>query len=91
MLVVLELLDQLLDFVFAFCILLLDIRKRYSKYSVIHGVVTHFPGNFANRSMVPKMILRLGFVDVVDRCASLILARLVILSESSEPSGGAHP
>ena len=39
--------------------------------------------------MVPKMILRLGFVDLVDHIASSILARHVALSESSEPSGGA--
>ena len=78
---VLELLDQLLDLVLACCILLLDCRKRYSRYSVIHCVVTH----------VPKMILRLGFVDLPDHIASLISARLVALSELSEPSGSAHP
>ena len=37
------------------------------------------------------MILRLGFVDLVYRVASSILARLVALSEFSEPSGRAHP
>ena len=42
-LVVLELLDQLLDFVLAYCILLLDCRKRNSSYSVIHGVATSSP------------------------------------------------
>ena len=36
--------------------------------------------------MVPQMILRLGFVDLVDHLASSILARLVALSELSEPS-----
>ena len=41
--------------------------------------------------MVPKMILRLGFVDLVDHIASSILARRVALPELSEPSGGAHP
>ena len=46
MLVVLELLDQLLDFGLACCILLLDCRKRYSRYSVIHGVVTDFSVTF---------------------------------------------
>ena len=40
--VVLELLDQLLDLVLACCILLLDCRKKYSRYSVIHGFVTNF-------------------------------------------------
>ena len=40
--------------------------------------------------MVPKMILRLGFVDLVDHVASSISARHVALSELSEPSGGAH-
>ena len=40
--------------------------------------------------MVPKMILRLGFVDLVYHLASSILARLVAHSELSEPSGRAH-
>ena len=42
MFVVLELLDQPLDLVLACCILVLDCRKRYSRYSVVHGVVTDF-------------------------------------------------
>ena len=37
---------NLLTFVLAFCILLLDCRKTYSKYSVIHGVVTDFTVTF---------------------------------------------
>ena len=41
--------------------------------------------------MVPKMILRLGFADLTDHISSSILARLVALLESSEPSGRAHP
>ena len=41
--------------------------------------------------MVPKMILRLSFVDLVDQIASSILVRHVSLSELSEPSGRAHP
>ena len=41
--------------------------------------------------MVPKMILRLGFVDLVNHVASSILARRVALPGLSEPSGGAHP
>ena len=41
--------------------------------------------------MVPKMILLLGFVDLVDHIASSILARLVALLELSAPSGGALP
>ena len=41
--------------------------------------------------MVPKMILRLGFVDLVDHIVSSILVRHVALSELSEPSGRAHP
>ena len=40
-----------------------------------------FPRNFSSRLMVPKIILRLGFVDLVDHIASSILARLVALSE----------
>ena len=47
--------------------------------------------NFSNRSMVPKIILLLGFPDLVDHIASWISARLVALSELSEPSGRAHP
>ena len=50
-----------------------------------------FPRNFSNRLMVPKMILRLGFVDLVNRIASSNLVRHVALSELSEPSGRAHP
>ena len=42
MFVVLELLDQSFDLVLACCILLLDCRKRYSRYSVVHCVVTDF-------------------------------------------------
>ena len=53
-------------------------------------VVCRFPRNFSNRLMVSKMILRLGFVDLVDHIASSVLARLVALSELNEPSGGAH-
>ena len=45
-LVVLELLDQLLDLVLACRILALDYRKRYSKCSVIHGIVTGFSVTF---------------------------------------------
>ena len=37
------------------------------------------------------MILRLGFVDLVDHIASSILVRHVAFSEFSAPSGGAHP
>ena len=50
-----------------------------------------FPCHLSNRSMVPKMILRLGFVDLVDHIASSILARHVSLSELSEPAGRDHP
>ena len=50
-----------------------------------------FHHNLSNRLMVPKMIMRLGFVDLVDHISSSIFARLVALSELSEPSGRAHP
>ena len=50
-----------------------------------------FPRTSSNRSMVPKMILRLGFVDLVDRIASSILVRHVAILELSEPFGRAHP
>ena len=46
MFVVLELLEKLLDFVLAYCVLLLDCRKRCSRFSAIHGVVTSFPETF---------------------------------------------
>ena len=45
-LVVLELFDQPLDFVLAYCVLRLDCRKRYSSNSVIHGAVTGFSVTF---------------------------------------------
>ena len=41
--------------------------------------------------MAPKMILLLGFVDLVDHIATSTLARIVVLSELSEFSGRAHP
>ena len=41
--------------------------------------------------MVPKMILRLGFVDLADHIASSISTPLVALSELSEPSLRARP
>ena len=47
-------------------------ERRYSRNSVVHSVVTSFSRNFSNRLMVPKMILRLGFVNLVDRIASSI-------------------
>ena len=49
------------------------------------------PRNLSNRSMVPKMILRLGFVDLVDHIASSIRVQPVALPELSEPSGRAQP
>ena len=90
MFVVLELLDQLFDFVLACCILLLDCRKRYSRFC--NPLCCYrFLRNFSNRSMVPKMILRLGFVNLVDHIAGSILVRHVAFSELSAPSGRAHP
>ena len=41
--------------------------------------------------MVPKMILRLGFVDLADHIASSILTQLMALSKSSVLSGRARP
>ena len=49
-----------------------------------------FLRNSSNRSMVPRMILRLGFVDLVDRVASSIWVQPVALLESSETFGGAR-
>ena len=70
MLVVLELLDQLLDLVFTCCILLFDCRKWYASNSVVNGVVSCFTVTLRFAWWVPKMILRLGFVDPVDSIAS---------------------
>ena len=53
MLVVLELLDQPLDFVLARRILLLHCT-RYSRYSVIHVVVTDFPVTFRIARWFPR-------------------------------------
>ena len=50
-----------------------------------------FPSNFPNSLMVPKMILRLGLVNLEDHSASSILVRHVSLPELREPSGRAHP
>ena len=61
--------------------------ERGSSYPVVHGVITDCPLTF----QIPKMILRLGFVDLVDHVASSIWARLVALSELSAPSGGSFP
>ena len=41
--------------------------------------------------MVPKMILRHGFVDLVDLIARSIRIQLVTLLELVEPSGGVPP
>ena len=83
MLVVLELLGQPLDFVLACCILLLDCRKRYCRLLCGPRCCYRCHRNFSNRSTVPKMILRLGFVDLADHIASPM--------DLSEPSGRAHP
>ena len=90
MFVVLELLDQLLDFNFACCILRLDCRKVFHVFCDPRCCY-RFRHNFSIRSMVSKMILLLGFVDFVDHIVSSILARLVAFSELSAPSGRAHP
>ena len=46
--------------------------------------------NSSDRLMGPKMTLRLGFVDHVDRIVSPIWVQPVALLESSETSGTAH-
>ena len=71
-LVVLEQLDQLLNLVLTCCFLLLDCRKRYSRKFCNPRCCYKFPRNSSNRLMVPKMILRLDFVNLVDRIASSI-------------------
>ena len=47
--------------------------------------------NSSNRSMVPKMILILGFLILWTMLWVRFLTRLAALSELSEPSGRAHP
>ena len=51
---VLELLDQPLDRALAWSFLLLDCSRRYSRYSVIHGVVTDFPVTFGIARWFPR-------------------------------------
>ena len=50
-----------------------------------------FPSDSSNQLMGPKMILLLGFVDLVDHIASSIGVPLVVLLELSEPFGVALP
>ena len=64
-LLVLRLLDQLLDLVFTGCILLLE---KFCNPRCCYK----FPRNSSDRLMGPKMILRLGFVDLVHHIASSI-------------------
>ena len=70
MLVGLELFDQLLDLELAICILLFDCRNGCAKNSVVNGVVPSFPVTLRFVGWDSKMILRLGLVDPVDRCAN---------------------
>ena len=86
MFVVLELLRPPFDFALAARLqkevlqILCDLRCCYK-----------FHRNFSNRSMVPKMILLLGFVDLVSHIASSISARLVALPELRALSGRTPP
>ena len=52
--VVLELLDQMFEFVFTMCILLFNCRKRYTRNSLIHGVAPGFPGQFWSAWLVTR-------------------------------------
>ena len=72
MLVALELLDQLLVLVLAICILLFDCRKEVSQGFCSPRCCSRFPWNSSICWVGPKVILRLGFVDLVDRIASSI-------------------
>ena len=60
--------------------ILCDARCRYK-----------FPRNSSNRLMGPKMMLCLGFVDLVDRIASSIGVQPVALLELSELWGKFPP
>ena len=74
-LVVLELLDQPLDFVLAYCILRIECRKKVLQLFGDPRGGYKFSRNCSNRLMVPKMILRLGFVDLADHAASSIFKK----------------
>ena len=69
-LVVLELFNQLLDLVFGNVYPAFRLSKGYARNSVVNSVVRGFPCNSSIRWVGPKMILRLGLVDLVDRCAN---------------------
>ena len=75
MLVLLELLDQPPAFVLAYCILLLDCRKRQVlRLFCDPRCCYRFPRNFSSRLLVPKKILRLGFVDLADHMRFILNA-----------------
>ena len=52
--VALGLLNQLLDLVFATCILLFNCRKGMRVYSIVNGVVPGFPGTLRFAGWVPR-------------------------------------
>ena len=52
--VALELFNQLLDLVFAICILLFDRRKGYDRNSVVNGAVPGFPGTLQLAGLVTR-------------------------------------
>ena len=88
-LVDLELLEQPLDFVFAYCILQLDCRKKYSSF---YGVVPSFPETFRVAWWLPRWscVLVLWILHA-DHIANTILTRLVTHLKLSELSGRTHP
>ena len=89
---VLELLDQLLDFVLTCCILLFELSEECTaRIFCCQRRCSRFLRNSSIRLVGPKTILRLGVEDLVHHISSSILVRHVALSELSEPSGGAHP
>ena len=90
-LMALELFDQLLDLVLACCISAARLQKEVLQIFCGPQCGYKFPRNCSSHLMVPKMISRLGFVDLADHTASSILTKLVALSELNVPSGRARP
>ena len=70
MLVAVELFGQLLDLVLAIFILLFDCRKEVCQEFCSQRRCSRFHRDSSIRLVGPKMILRLGFVDLGGRIAN---------------------
>ena len=90
--VVLELLDQLFDFVFTMCILLFNCKKRYTRNSLIHGVAPGFPGQFSSAWLVTRCsCVLILLILLANFASSILIIQPAVLSESSVPFGTALP